>query len=136
MVVAYGHVAIDDRRRPSPLARPVDNAATSRSRGESHPLGEALVGLDVEQLVARGAMLDLDTMTAATANGARLLAVNPALAILRMIQSAPAGTQLVLRFDGSGGLTRRARRCSPLLATQLQGHGIRASRLGPWPACA
>lgn len=33
--------------------------------------------------------------------GARLLAANPALATLRMIQSAPPGTQLVLRFDGS-----------------------------------
>ncbi|MEO5743343.1 MAG: slipin family protein [Terracoccus sp.] len=120
-------------------------------------LREALVGLDVEQLVARGAVLDLATVTAATAavarsvgiqvdevlvkdvilppelrraaaelatarqrgaaqleqarsetaalrsmaNGARLLAANPALATLRMIQSAPPGTQLVLRFDGS-----------------------------------
>lgn len=119
-------------------------------------LREALVGLDVEQLVARGAVLNLATVTAATAavaqsvgirvdevvvkdvilppelrhaaaelattrqrgaalleqaraetaalrsmaNGARLLAANPALTTLRMIQSAPPGTQLVLRFDG------------------------------------
>ncbi|MEO6998973.1 MAG: hypothetical protein ABI112_12895 [Terracoccus sp.] len=70
---------------PPELRRGATELATTRQRGAA------------QLEPARAETAALRSM----ADGARLLAANPALATLRMIQSAPPGTELVLRFDGS-----------------------------------
>lgn len=85
------------------------------------------VGIDVVEVVVKDVILPVELRAAAAelatakrrgaaqleaarsetaalrslANGARLLDAHPALAQLRIVQSAPHGTQLVLRVDGA-----------------------------------
>ncbi|GAA4288264.1 slipin family protein [Georgenia daeguensis] len=88
--IAVAEVVVKDVILPTELRAAAAELATARQRGQAV----------LEQARAETAALR------SLANGAKLLDAHPALAQLRLVQSAPPGTQVVLRVGGADDASR------------------------------